>query len=120
MNALVRHLQTQIDQTGTDPHILHVAPMLRIDLRQSGSLLRCHLPVRIAGLAGTTPLDDELDGVDSKPGARWNLPHHGADQGKNAGGVAARDIAERRLKHSSRLLQGLTSLLAHARANPPE
>src|SRR5262245_21068771 len=58
-----------------------------------------------------SPLDNELNRVDSKAGARRNLPHLGTDQGKNAGGIATGDVAQRRWQHLPRLLQGSTSLL---------
>src|SRR5262245_6599150 len=63
-----------------------------------------------------TPLDDELDRVDTKAGTRWNLPHLGADQGEDAGRIATGNVAQRRWKCLPRLLQGATSLLADTHA----
>ena len=63
-----------------------------MNLRQSDSLVPCHLLVGIARIAGISPVDDEFDRVDPNPSAGWHLAHFGADQGKNPGRVAVCEV----------------------------
>src|SRR5262245_43672681 len=115
MNAFMRNLRQQIEQSDINLHLLNVAPHLTVELLQLCLLKRRNLPVRITNLTSLSPRNDDFGRMDSKLCASRNLPHLGTDQGEDARGVAAGHVAQGRWQHLSRLLQGAAGLLARLR-----